>query len=949
MSSAPDPASVPPDLVPGRARRLPRALRPPGATGADGAVPLWARVALAVLVTVALGTWGFLELPVSPRLTVVESLYFALKLYTLDLGPGDGSAPGPDWQILVGLVLAAALLARGVLGLARARVSRLIVRHGLSGHVIVCGSGVYGTRLAETLGADHDVVLIDIAAGPAVTAAAAHLWPMTGDAVQAATLLAAGVPRAHWVVSVTGDDFVNSQVVSAVRTLAAGGRVRDGLQVLVQVEDPSLARFLEENDAGSVARAARIVVSPFSAAAIAADALLEDSRVGDGARAAPLMRMRSGAGPNLLLAGDHPLIDSLVLAALRRWRVRTLRELEAGTGRTRPPMHVSVYGPGAEARVARLRARWRPEPEVLVLEARDSSPSGDPSADGELWLRRPGRADHAIVVCASELDGIALTLTVARALGGRARITRVTTQRESALDTHLEQRTAASDQLASTEVKSVAELGARPERMQRLSELERLQAALAAPDGAESQRARERARALLSRSELEVVSDSGWRWRPAERPLLQALLSRPAPGVPLSAIVRAGLRVTLDNPENLREAAEALAAAEDPHAAAAWCAWVQSLAARPPTEQLSDLSRAHADPVGAHILALRRAALGDVTALAGDRGQPLPGGEPVVILAGAAASMSPGQQRALEPLLERALQGAPGVLLSGGTAVGMPGVAGRIARRLGLTLVGYVPAGQGDADLYAALRETPNATSFTLAEPLAMWTDIIASELAPERVALLACPGGPVTIQEMALARALGARVAFVDPAGEATSALDDVLVLGAGGVLELPADPMTVRAFLRPSTVPEELREQIARHLHREYRRRHRARKDSGDPSLAPWEELLPALKDSNRAQADDIPNKLALIGKRLVPAGAPLVLAPGEIELLAEVEHGRWNAERLADGWRAGQRQAEHRTSPNLRAWVELSDEVRDWDREAVSDLPAALADTGWGVSDA
>ena len=186
------------------------------------------------------------------------------------------------------------------------------------------------------------------------------------------------------------------------------------------------------------------------------------------------MRMRGGAGPNLLLAGDHPLLDALVLAALRRWRVRTLRELEAGTGRTRPPMHVSLYGPGAEARVARLRARWRPEPEVLVLEARDSPPPGDPPGDGELWLRRPGRADHAIVACGSELDGIALTLTVARALGGQARITRVTTQRESALDTHLEQRTAASDQLASTEVKSVAELGARPERMQRLSDVERL-------------------------------------------------------------------------------------------------------------------------------------------------------------------------------------------------------------------------------------------------------------------------------------------------------------------------------------------------------------------------------------------------------------------------------------------------------------------------------------------
>ena len=949
MSSASDPASVPEDLDPGRPRRLPRALRPPGAAGRPSAMPLWSRVAIAVLVTVTLGTWGYLELRTSPRLTFVESLYAALKLYTLDLGPGNGSAPGPDWQIVLGLVLAAGLLARGVLALGRARVSRLTIRHLLSGHVIVCGAGVYGTQLAETLAADHDVVLLDIAAGPgSSTAHAEHLWTMTGDAIQASTLLAAGIARAHWVVAVTGEDFVNSQVVSAVRVLAAAGRVRTGLQVLVQVEDPSLARFLEE-DEPRTGSDTKIVVSPFSAAAIAAEALLEDSRVGDGEDAAPLMRMRDGAGPNLLLAGDHPLLDALVLAALRRWRVRTLRELEAGTGRTRPPMHVSVYGPGAEARVVRLRARWRPEPEVLMLEARDGPPPGDPPGDGELWLRRPGRADHAIIVCASELDGIALTLTVARALGGHARVTRVTTQRESALDTHLEQRTAASEQLASTEVKSVAELGARPERMQRLSDLERLGAALAAPGVADPRQARERARAALAAPELEIVSDSGWRSRPAERPLLQALLSRPAPGVPLSAIVRAGLRVTLETPGNLLESAQVLGAAGDRHAPAAWCAWVQSLAARPPEAQLAALTAATADPTGAHIIALRRAALGDRPALAAYPARPLIAAESVVILAGAAASMSPGEQRALDPLLGRALDGLPGILISGGTAVGMPGLAGRVARRLGLTLIGYVPAGQGDTELYAELRETPDASDFSLAEPLAMWTDLLSGPITPEQVSLLACPGGTITVQEILLARALGARVAFIDPAGDATASLDDTLVLGAGGVVELPSDAMTVRAFLRPSRVPGELREQIARHLHREYRRRQRARKDSGDPSLAPWDELLPALKDSNRAQADDIPNKLALIGRRLIPAGAALVLTATEIELLAEVEHGRWNAERLADGWRAGQRQAEHRTSPNLRAWAELPDDVRAWDREAVADLPAALADTGWGVADA
>lgn len=945
-----DDLTSPPALAPGPPARLPRVLRTGAATGA---VPLWARVGGAVLVTVALGTWGFLKLPTHPRLTFVESVYAAIKLYTLDLGPGNGSSPGPDWQIVVALVFAAALLARGLLALARSRIVRLVARHRLRGHVIVCGAGVYGSRLAETLGRDHDVVLVDVSAGsPGLEVTnAAHLWKLTGDAIAETTLVAAGLARAHWLVAVTGEDFVNSQIVSAVRALAAAGEARDGLQVLVQVEDPSLARFLEEVDGES----GRVTVTPFSAEAIAAEALLEDATVVAEHGDAPLMAMRHGAGPNLLLAGDHPLLDTLVLSALRRWRVRTMRELESASGRVRPPMHVSLYGPGAEARAARLRARWRPEPEVLILEARDSPPPGDPPGDGELWLRRPGRADHAIVACMSELDGIALTLTVARTLGGTGRVTRVTTQLQSALDTHLERRTAASDDLASTEVKSVAELGARPERMRRLSEAERLAAALlpaaVRADPEVRARASARAHAVLAVRELEIASDSGWRVRPADRPLLGALLALPGvePPVPLSALIRAGLRIELDEPEKLRTAAQRLSAAGDAAAAGAWCAYVHQLAERPEAEQIAALGRPAGDPDGQWILDLRRAALGDRAALDGRPSGPVAAGGPVVMLAGAAGSMTPAESRALEPLLARALTGLPAVLLSGGTGVGMPAIAGRVARRAGLGLIGYVPQGEGDRDLYGDLRETRGADTFSIREPLRMWTDVLASGVAANRVRLLACPGGAITAQELLLARALGAAVGYVDPAGDAPVALDDLLVGGSGGVLELPADPMTVRAFIAPSTLDPELREQIARHLHREYRRRHRGRKASGDPSLAPWDELLPALKASNRAQADDIPNKLSLIGKRLERGGAPLELSVAQIELLAEVEHGRWNAERLADGWRAGQRQTEHRTTPNLRAWAELDDGVRDYDREAVSDLPAALADTGWGVADA
>jgi hypothetical protein len=234
-------------------------------------------------------------------------------------------------------------------------------------------------------------------------------------------------------------------------------------------------------------------------------------------------------------------------------------------------------------------------------------------------------------------------------------------------------------------------------------------------------------------------------------------------------------------------------------------------------------------------------------------------------------------------------------------------------------------------------------------EPLAMWSDLLSSGISPAEVALVAFPGGQITRCEILLARALGARVAFVEPAAQTEAPLDELLPLGAEQIIEPPFDPMTIRALIVRSHLDDELREQVARRLHNEYRRNHRHRKDFDDPALAGWAELVPGLKQSNREQADDIPNKLTLIGRRLVRGGEPLELTDDEVELLAEVEHGRWNAERLMAGWRAGPRQVVRSVSPYLKAWTELTDEVKEYDREAVRSIGPALRAAGWGVAKA
>jgi TrkA-N domain/RyR domain len=935
----------------------------------------WAAIVLAI---VGLGTWGFLALHHSPRLNAPESLYDAAKLYTIDLGPANGSSSGPDWQIWVAFVAATVLVLRGVGALVRGHARRFATSRMLKRHVIVCGAGVHGAELARSLSGDHDVVVIDTdPVSPGLQGVhGRYEWRLIGDAVSPRMLEQAGISRAHRVVAVTGDDVVNSEIVSTVRGLARGGRALDRVDVQVQVEDPSLSRFLEEEierDDPAEATGASPVVSPFSANAIAADQLLD--RIGDG-------------WPSLLLAGDHPLIDLVVLTVLRRQRARSIELLESAATSPSTPVRISIYGPAAEDRVRRLKERWRPESQLLLLDGRDSAPPADGGAELDEWLRLPGRGDHAVVVCIDQLEGIVLTLGVARALGGGRLVTRVSTVAPNAFDDHVERHTASSDALATTSVESIAELGSDPRRAggdqpdePRLSGLERLKRELNALPGSDPRESDRRARGILSRRALRVRADRTWRIRPVEQPLLEALLevdppaagppaARPpavrepapptpgppaapgpaaAPRVPLSAMLRAGLRLELDSPENLLTAAQRLTATGDAAAFTAWCEYVRrGGGGEDPRRHIPT-----GDPAADRLLELAAVVRTrpEITEPSGPVEEMLAAAAHITIFAGAAGSMPAATRQSLSELLVRSLGGYDGVLLSGGTDAGMPGIVADAAYRNGLSgLVGYVPAGQPASSLYPHIQRTRPVGNFTIHEPLQMWEQLLGAGRRPAEVTLLACPGGEILWQEVAVARALGARIGWVDPADQSSVALDDRFVLGAGGIVPLPPDAMTIRAFVMPSMLQDGLRDALARSLHEDYRRHQLWRKPAGDLSLAHWEELPESLRASNLALAADIPNKLALVGLRLTrpgESGGRLSLTDDQVQMLAAVEHGRWNAERLQAGWRLGARQVGRSTSPYLVPWADLPVDIRQYDVETVRNIAAALAGAGCGVT--
>jgi len=141
-------------------------------------------------------------------------------------------------------------------------------------------------------------------------------------------------------------------------------------------------------------------------------------------------------------------------------------------------------------------------------------------------------------------------------------------------------------------------------------------------------------------------------------------------------------------------------------------------------------------------------------------------------------------------------------------------------------------------------------------------------------------------------------------------------------------------------------MREILSRAIHDNYRALRIAQNSSpiDDPAMNPWYELDEDLKQSNRKQADHIYIKLRAVNCGLEPLiswDEPLFsFTTEEVEKLAELEHIRWVEERTADGWKAGVKNKELKTTPWLIPYSRLPEEMKEFDRDPVRNIPALLA---------
>ena len=159
----------------------------------------------------------------------------------------------------------------------------------------------------------------------------------------------------------------------------------------------------------------------------------------------------------------------------------------------------------------------------------------------------------------------------------------------------------------------------------------------------------------------------------------------------------------------------------------------------------------------------------------------------------------------------------------------------------------------------------------------------------------------------------------------------------------------------------PPTERETIAQAIHRNYvgQRKQDPVHTPDDAALKNWKDLDEDSRQSNREQADHIAVKLRAAGlwfRKSIPGAIsspdPKGRLEARLEELAKSEHDRWVVEKRRQGWiPAASMSRESRDDSfhlhnYLFRWEQLTEDIRDLDREPVRNIPAFLAEAGYEV---
>jgi hypothetical protein len=337
-----------------------------------------------------------------------------------------------------------------------------------------------------------------------------------------------------------------------------------------------------------------------------------------------------------------------------------------------------------------------------------------------------------------------------------------------------------------------------------------------------------------------------------------------------------------------------------------------------------------------------------------------PARDQVVIVVGGCSPEDETRLRDYRPLLEEAFRDFTGILFSGGTRSGIAGIVGELPEprpdailRLAI-LPESMPADQEQHPAYRIYYHP--GTGFSALGPVQVWADLLSQRVQPSDVRVIGISGGTVAGFEYRLALMMGAKVGVLRGSGRAAEEiLEDPDWSGHPNLIALPYDPQTVRLFVnRPSSaavLTPSQREAAARIEHERNAEARRRRAGVDEDRNQPWDRLREDLKALILDRVDFGVEQLRAVGLRIVcsdqvPGGVTPVdtLTAEQIEIMAEMEHGRWCVEKLLDGWRLAEVKDEDRKRhPDLIGWEDLDETTRDKDRHYARRVPALLKAQG------
>ena len=119
---------------------------------------------------------------------------------------------------------------------------------------------------------------------------------------------------------------------------------------------------------------------------------------------------------------------------------------------------------------------------------------------------------------------------------------------------------------------------------------------------------------------------------------------------------------------------------------------------------------------------------------------------------------------------------------------------------------------------------------------------------------------------------------------------------------------------------------------------------------ALISYASLSEELKESNRNNVRDIPNKLTVAGYVMLPARSnepPFDFPGADLELLALKEHERWMERLISAGWSyAPETDRPEKLHSAILDWDELPEEEKEKDRELIRGIPRILTKAGYAI---